>query len=152
MKFQWIPPIGAYGNITFHFTAIPRIPSVYWLTFGKNQQVIYKFLNWCNFFLFDKGHHFSYLFIYLFILFLGCWWNSNKCGTNMLICIYQGRIWIFGNRNNGYSSMAYIKRKISTNMQKKNYFLKNLYLQYIKLFIQKFFFFYIRNKLCNEDQ
>ncbi|XP_057313409.1 uncharacterized protein LOC130654794 [Hydractinia symbiolongicarpus] len=39
MKFRWIPPQSAHGNITFHFTAIPTVPSIYWLTFSSNYQL-----------------------------------------------------------------------------------------------------------------
>ena len=41
LKFRWIPPLRSAGNITFHFTAVPKIPSSYWLKFATQElQVI----------------------------------------------------------------------------------------------------------------
>lgn len=45
LTFRWEPPFGTHGNITFHFTAVPKIPSVFWLTFGKSYKQVRELLS-----------------------------------------------------------------------------------------------------------
>lgn len=43
LKFRWIPPLRSAGNITFHFTAVPKIPSSYWLKFATQERQVIEF-------------------------------------------------------------------------------------------------------------